>query len=281
MPLVTPTKLDVFGAILKAQPEGKVMWIAVRGSSMRPVLVGGENLKVVRCSAAQLEAGQIAVLLRADGVLVAHLVVGTRPVRTASFAGTVDPPGLEVLARAVTVRRGSVEVPMTPLARLALLGLQRVWSLASLARPTRLAYAGVRAAVAWELTAPARRLLGPVEVQLLSFDSLKDFAIGLSRWETLSGQALERLLRAGVVVGAKRQGRWVGFVCVSADQVVRHAFLQRRAQGMGLEVQMTQRLVREAEARGLTPVGFKVHSSQPGFVAALKALGLLAQSTPE
>src|SRR5690349_11620225 len=94
------------GAILAAQPEGKVMWVAVRGRSMRPLLFGGESLKVRRCAPEKLKAGEIAVLLRDDGALVSHLVVKTQPFVTASFDGKLDPPGLQPLARAVSIRRG-------------------------------------------------------------------------------------------------------------------------------------------------------------------------------
>ena len=266
---------DVLGELLKAQPEGKVMWVAVRGASMRPILTGGESLKVVRCSGASLRRGEIAVMLRSDGALISHLVVGTSPLRTESFSGKLDAPGLEVLARAVAIRRGPVVVPLPRSSRLALLGLQRFWSLATRAGPTRAAHGAVGALVASERTAGLRSLLGQVAVDPLGPDALKDLAIALSRWETLSGEALEALLRDGVVVGARRHGRLVGCICLGPDQVVRHAFLQRRAQGLGLEAVMLDRLVREAEARGLKPVRAEVSPSQPGFIAAAQGFALL------
>jgi hypothetical protein len=266
---------DALGALLKAQPEGKVMWVAIRGSSMRPILTGGESLKVRRCSPDALKIGDIAVMLRADGALVSHLVVATDPFRTESFIGTPDAPGLEVLARAIAVRRGKVVVPLPRPARFALLGLQRAWSLAARTRVTRSAYAALGTVISSELTANLRALLGQVEVDVLGPEALKDFAVGLSRWETLSGAALEALLREGVVVGARRHGRIVGCVCVTPDKVVRHAFLQRRAQGLGLEAVMLDRLLREAETRGLKPARAELHPSQQGFIAAAQGLALL------
>ncbi len=262
----------VLGALLKAQPEGKVMWVAVRGRSMRPVLTGGESLKVVRCAVGALKSGDIAVMLRADGALISHLVVATQPLRTESFDGKADAPGLEVLARAIALRRGKLVVPLPRPSRVALLALQRAWSLATRAGPTRALYAALGAAVRSQLTAGARTLLGQVEVDVLGPEALRDLAVALSRYETLSGDALEALMKDGVVVGARRRGRIVGCVCVGSDRVVRHAFLQRRAQGLGLEPVMVDRVVREAEARGLMPVRAEVNPSQAGFIAAVQGL---------
>lgn len=265
----------VLGALLKAQPEGKVMWVAVRGRSMRPVLTGGESLRVVRCAEADFKPGDIAVMLRDDGALISHLVVGTHPLRTESFDGKPDAPGLEPLARATAIRRGPMIVPLPRPARLGLLGLQRAWRLATRAAPTRALYEGVGAAISSELTAGIRTLLGQVEVDVLQPDALKDLAIALSRYETLSGEALEALMTHGVVVGARRRGRLVGCVCVAQDKVVRHAYLQRRAQGLGLEAVMLDRVVREAEARGLKPTHAQIADSQPGFLAAAQGFALL------
>lgn len=270
---------DVLGALLKAQPQGKVMWVAVRGRSMRPVLTGGESLKVLRCAQAALKPGDIAVMLRGDGALISHLVVATDPFRTESFDGKPDAPGLEVLARTIAVRRGKVVVPLPRPARIALLGLQRAWSLATRAGPTRAAHAALGAAMRSQVTAGARTLLGQVEVDVLGPEALKDLSIALSRYETLSGDALEALFKDGVVVGARRRGRIVGCVCVGSDKIVRHAFLQRRAQGLGLEAVMFDRVVREAEARQLTPVRAVVDPSQPGFIAALQGLALTDEKT--
>lgn len=267
-------KSDVLGALLKAQPEGKVMWVAVRGSSMRPVLTGGESLKVVRCSEAALKPGDIAVMLRSDGALIGHLVVSTAPLRTESFSGTPDAPGLEVLARAVAVRRGSLVVPLPFVARSVLLGLQRAWNWAVHSAATRAAHTLAVAVVSSEHTGPVRAMLGPVELQLLGPAELKDVAVGLSRWVTLSGDALEALLRDGVALGVRRRGRLVGFAFVTPDQILRYAFLQRRAQGLGLEHSLVERAIREAEARGLKVLSAQIDRSQPGFLAAARAFGL-------
>lgn len=263
---------DALGALLKAQPVGKVMWVAVRGRSMRPLLTGGESLKVKRCAPESLKRGEIAVLLRADGALISHLVVATAPVATASMDGKRDPAGLEPLARATSIRRGKVVVPVPP--RLALLGLHAAWSAATRGTVTRAAYALAGNAVASPRTAKLRTLLGAVTLDLVGPDTLKPFAVALSRWETLPADTLESLVRAGVVVAAFRRGAIVGCVCVGPDRVLRHAWLQHRAQGLDLEAVMLDRLVREAKARGLEPTRAEVSATQKGFIAAVKEFAL-------
>lgn len=265
---------DAVGAILAAQPLGKVMWVAVRGRSMRPLLFGGESLKVRRCAPESFKPGEIAVLLRDDGALISHLVVKAKPLATASFDGKQDPPGLQPLARALSIRRGPAVVPVPP--RLALLAAQRMWTLATRATVTRAAYTLFGDAVASPLTASFRTVLGNVQVDVLGPDGLKDFAVALSRWETLPAPALEALVERGVVVAATRRGRIVGCACVGRDGVVRHAHLQRRAQGLSLEAVMLDRLVREAQARGIEPRRAVLSPAQKGFLAAAKEFALEA-----
>lgn len=263
---------SALGALLQAQPEGKVMWVAVRGRSMRPLLTGGESLKVRRCAPTALRTGDIAVLLRGDGALISHLVVATDPFATSSLDGKRDPPGLVPLARAIAIRRGPVVVPAPP--RLAMRALHRAWSTATRAAPTRAAYALAGDVVASPRTAGVRTLLGNVTVDVLGPDALKGFAVALSRWETLPADHLEALVKDGVVVAASRRGRIVGCVCVAKDRVVRHAWLQKRAQGLALESVMLDRLLREAKARGLEPTVADVSPTQPGFIAAIKEFAL-------
>ena len=265
---------DVLGLLLKAQPENKVMWVGVRGTSMRPVLLGGELLKVLKCSQTALRRGDIAVMLRSDGALIGHLVVAISPFRTESFAGKPDAPGLEVLARAIAIRRGSTVIPLGTLARPTLLAFQRAWAIATRSALTRAAYAVAGALVASELTARPRLLLAPIDVHLLGPDDLNDVAVTLSRWVTLPGSALEALVKDGVAIGARRRGKLVGLAFVCQDQILRYPFLQRRAQGLGLEPAIVERALREAFARGLQIVAAEIDPSQPGFVAAATAFGL-------
>ena len=145
-------------------------------------------------------------MLRADGALIAHLVTSRSPLRTESFIGTPDAPGLEVLGRAIAVRRGTSVVPLGAPARPALLGLQKAWALAARTRLLRGVYSLAAAVVGSEVTARARLLLAPIELHLLGAEDLADVAVALSRWVTLGGDALETLVRDGVAIGA-RNGR--------------------------------------------------------------------------
>jgi hypothetical protein len=265
---------EVLGQLLKAQPVGKVMWVAVRGRSMRPLLTGGESLKVERCEPQSLRPGEIAVMLRDDGALISHLVVATGPFRTESFDGKPDAPGLEPLGRAVAIRRGERVVPLPAPARPALLAAQRAWAFATRFPLTRAAYSVAGHLVASELTGSLRLMFAPVEVELLGPGDLAAIAVALSRWETLPGPALEALVRDATVLGARRRGELVGLAFSCPDQVLRHCFLQRRAQGLGLELSIVERALREAFARGVQITAAEIDASQPAFIAAARAFGL-------
>jgi hypothetical protein len=267
-----PVSSDVLGALLKAQPEGKQMWISVRGRSMSPLLTGGESLKVQRCSANALRRGDIAVMLRGDGALISHLVVRIRPLRTEGFYGKPDAPGLEVLARAIAIRREEVVIALRPFMRPGLLALQRGWSLAARGRLTQSVYALLGGAVASPRTRRVRALLGAIELRLLGPESLREVAIALSRWVTLSTQSLERLVRDGIAVGAIRRGHLVGLIFVGPDKLLRYGFLQRRAQGMGVELALIERAIGEAAARGMAPIGAEL---EPPFQGPAEELGLM------
>lgn len=95
-------------ALLRASPIGAVMWLKAAGKSLWPLVRDGDSLRVQRVEAALLHPGDIAVVKLPNGVLAAHIVVSTQPVRTASSVGVEDPPPLEVLARVTAFRRKDV-----------------------------------------------------------------------------------------------------------------------------------------------------------------------------
>ena len=95
-------------ALLRASPIGAVMWLKAAGKSLWPLVRDGDSLRVQRVEAASLHPGDIAVVKLPNGVLAAHIVVSTHPVRTASSVGVEDPPPLEVLARVTAFRRKDV-----------------------------------------------------------------------------------------------------------------------------------------------------------------------------
>lgn len=71
---------------------------------MRPLLRTGDALYVERCDETSLAVGDIAVGLRPEGHLVAHLVAATDPIRLTALLGGLDPIGTRPLGRAVEVK---------------------------------------------------------------------------------------------------------------------------------------------------------------------------------
>ncbi len=114
------TGRDRVAEVLAALPIGRRMWAAADGRSMWPVLLAGDRLRVLRCAAADLEPGDVAVLRYGDALLVAHLVKSTAPLVTCGITGVVDPPGGVVLGRVDALRRAGVRVPIPRLSQLVL-----------------------------------------------------------------------------------------------------------------------------------------------------------------
>ncbi len=110
-------------ALLRQLPAGGTLWVRGLGQSMWPVLRGGDAVQVLRCGEEAVAPGDIAVLAREDGGLTAHFVVGTAPVRTASFLGRED-PAAELLGRVIRLRTRGVELPLSPRVRPLLRGGQ-------------------------------------------------------------------------------------------------------------------------------------------------------------
>lgn len=88
--------------------------MSAAGLSMWPLVLSGDSLRVVRCAAADLSPGDIAIFRYQDPRLVAHLVASTEPFRTTTSVGTFDPPAAVVLGRVIAVRRLGVTVPLPP-----------------------------------------------------------------------------------------------------------------------------------------------------------------------
>lgn len=99
-------------ALLRALPDGGVMWLKAAGISLWPLLRDGDSLRVKRVlDVAGLVRGDVAVVKLPSGVLAAHLVVSLTPLRTASTAGVLDPEPLEALAFVTGFRRAGRVVP--------------------------------------------------------------------------------------------------------------------------------------------------------------------------
>lgn len=106
--------------LLAVSPPGATLWVGGLGRSMEPLLRSGDQLKVQRCSEADVRPGHIALVELSSGALIAHVVQASRPLRTASLFGVADPPGGTVLARVVALRRSERELSLGEWARCAL-----------------------------------------------------------------------------------------------------------------------------------------------------------------
>jgi hypothetical protein len=197
-------------ALLAALPSGRTLWIEVRGRSMWPLLMPGDRLKVQRCAAATLRAGDIAIMAGGDGALVCHPVVSTQPFTTASITGRAD-VGLEPLARATHVARGERTWSFP---RGLVLTFQRVWS--ALARsPAQAAWQAALAVATSERTTSLRQAaLRPV-VRPLEPKDLHAVALALSRSRCPAGAALRHESSSACSRAAARPG-WCFAAAASA-----------------------------------------------------------------
>ncbi len=101
-----------YKALLEQLQPGQVLWMKAGGNSLWPILLQGDSLRVQRCVERDVVRGDVAVVEDVQGRLVAHLVVQTGPVRTASSNGREDAPPRAVLGRVTAVRRGRVALPL-------------------------------------------------------------------------------------------------------------------------------------------------------------------------
>ncbi|MFT3841453.1 MAG: hypothetical protein QM723_30975 [Myxococcaceae bacterium] len=258
-------------AILEGQQPGKQMWISVRGRSMWPLLSGGEALRVRRCNESDLKPGDVVVLVRDDGQLIAHIVAGVDPLRTESFLGVPDAPGLKPLAKAELARHGDRDIPLErvrPFIRVA----QRSLSRAAQSPLVRRAWDSSRRWLGSETSGAIRaRLLSPT-VRRVQQTELPAFAVALSRWETLNSGELEQMVNHRAAAGVWARGTLAGVGVHGDDGTIRHLHLKSwlRNAGAGerlleelwqpsvnrVEVgEEEQEIVSAAERRGLAVTG--------------------------
>jgi hypothetical protein len=270
-----PTETRVPGhevaAILEGQAQGKQMWISVRGRSMWPLLSGGEALRVRRCAEADLKPGDVAVLVRDDGQLVAHSVVSVEPLRTESFLGIPDAPGLKPLAKAELARQGDRDIPLErvrPFIRVA----QRSFARAAQSTVVRTAWDTSRRWLGSEASGAIRARLFSPTVRRVAQTELPAFAVALSRWESLNASDLERMVNHRAAAGVWARGTLAGVGVHGDDGTIRHLHLKSwlRNAGAGerllnelwqpsvakVEVgEEEQEIVSAAERRGLSVTG--------------------------
>jgi len=78
-----PTDLT---ALIEATPVGQQLWLRGAGRSLYPLLRSGDSVRVLRCEPEALARGDVA-LVRVGRRLIAHVVLSTGPVVTASLLG--------------------------------------------------------------------------------------------------------------------------------------------------------------------------------------------------
>jgi mycothiol synthase len=248
---------EAVGEVLRRLPEGATLWVRGLGRSMWPLLRSGDSVQVLRCGEEAVAPGDLAVLRRADGGLVAHLVTAASPVRTASLLGRED-PSAELLGRVIRVRTRGREWPLPERARPLLRAAQRVGTLAFRSRALRGAR---RLALAWATSASTRRgrarWLGALSVRPLRAD--EEELLLVFAGHHLPGAVAE--LRAGLASGAglavgafDARGRLRGFA-FAREEVPGRARVRWRevapvAHGLGVDASLLRVLAQEAEARG-------------------------------
>jgi hypothetical protein len=125
-------------AVLRALPEGGVLWLEASGRSLWPLLRDGDSLRVERVQAQALRLGDVAVVKLPSGVLAAHLVCGLNPLQTMSTAGVRDHGPMEGLARVTAFRRRGETREWSASTRHVLRWWPMVTALARKVRPLRL-----------------------------------------------------------------------------------------------------------------------------------------------
>lgn len=283
-PNVTP---DLFSAL----PPGREIWIRVWGRSLLPLLRSGDLVRAVRCGEADIRRGDIAVVRRRRGPLVGHIVTAVRPVRTASFLGVPDPPGVEVLGRAIAVRRDGLPfaLPLPNAGRPLLFASHRVVAKAYASERVRRGWRSLRELAASEATAPLRaRLFGPFQVRRLQppdADALLAFTGGRLRFtpDFVRRELHGHWQAPGAAFGAfDRRGRMVGFMFMGEYRQegvplegvwLRALMVARRARALGVARRLMEATCQRAREAGLGAVFTDVREDNRASLALVRALG--------
>jgi hypothetical protein len=261
---VTPEQL------LENLEAGRAVWMSVRGSSMRPLLRGDEELRVVRCTANDVAKGDIAILQREDEGLVAHLVVGARPLRTASFSGVPDPEGFTLLGRATGVRLGRLHFDVGGRGRLAIYAMHLAWRRLVGSPAARAGYRSIVDTLTSDRTQKLRRrALDRIDVRPVTVHEFQRAMRFSSRFETAPPGVLERAFNDGLLVCAWSRARVVGIVLLDHHGVVRHSQVAAIAVGLGVEERLVFALSAAAQGAGRLIEGV---DSSPAFTAAVQPI---------
>ncbi|WP_140794912.1 GNAT family N-acetyltransferase [Myxococcus xanthus] len=274
MPSRRSSSAEVLLDVLEALPPGHRLWVRGAGRSLFPLLRAGDSVRVMRCGPGSLATGDVA-LMRQGRELVAHVVVSTQPWRTASLLGPQDAPGGVTLGRVVAIRRGRWVVPLPRPLRPALRLAQQAASTAWAWPRTRIVSRGVWDFLfaGWSLPL-RRRLVGPLEVRLLTAGDLDPLLAFASERLVVSPGFLRRQLRErwglpdagrrGAAAGAfDAQGRMHGFAWVDSYRQeglhlegvwVRSLVVAPRVRRMGVATGLLECLMEEARRQGQSHV---------------------------
>lgn len=270
---------------------GNDFWIPVNGTSVAPLARPGDRARIRSCGAADLRAGDMA-LLRREGRWTVRLVTSTAPLRTAVLrVGDALEPGtvhgrVVALERSARVRRHGVA------GRLRALLLHRLLlgRGAAAARTLRAAVAGLG-----PLRALRRRRTGGVRIRPLTEadrDAFAAFArVHLPRLADYVDRQLGARWRSrGAALGAfADDGRLVGFVFLdeyAAEGVdlpgtwVRGLAVAAGARRLGIGRRLLETLCAHAADAGLPRILADVRSTNFASLALFRELGF-RETAPE
>jgi GNAT superfamily N-acetyltransferase len=259
-----------------AAGSGEPVWVTVRGRSLAPVCVPGDRAAFAPCSLEELGRGAL-VLIRSADEWVVRLVVGTSPLRTASFMEDVRAERGEVRARLVMLeRRGRRRRWGWVSATHALLR----WRLRGGLRTRLLQLRPVRALRAAWLGRVCARVLTPADAPAL--DRFAARHLGSLRQHVVA-QCGTRWPGHGFGVGLfDRRGRIVGFGYVDeyrAEGVDLPGYWMRSlvivpiARGLGLGAALWRAQLDEARARGIPELYADVRATNTVSLRLMERFG--------
>jgi mycothiol synthase len=279
---------------LERQPFGASVTLRVLGGCMYPLFRSGDSVTVQRCEERQVGRGDVAVVKDESGRFMAHLVVGTQPVRTATFLGTKDQGELQLLGRVTAIRRSPGVFPLPRIARPLVWLVHWVAMRLRHEKTGRFAVRYLRNLRSSKLTlALRRRLIAPIAVRPLHFRDLEELLIFAGQYlavppDFLKRQLLKRWPATGAAVGAfGRSGKMCGFAYL--DQYtqegldlegfwIRSLFVSPAARRMGIGRLLVDCLCQHGFKQGIDKVWADIDTRNKGSVSLFTGKGFTPSS---